>query len=64
MICLLAIIGERMESIVNLIIFHRKLGCIDEAATDEEQGEKVLYYYPPTPLYDQVGNHGNYVAYR
>jgi hypothetical protein len=43
-----------MDSIVNLIVFHRKLGCIDEAATDEEQGEKVLYYYPPTPLYDQV----------
>lgn len=47
---------------MNLIVFHRKLGCIDEAATDEEQGEKVLYYYPTTPLYDQVSNLTNFFA--
>ena len=43
-----------MESLTNVIIFHRKLGCIDESATDEEQGEKVLYFYPETSLYWQV----------
>jgi len=43
-----------MDSLTHLIIFHRKLGCIDESATDEEQGEKVLYYYPKTSLYWQL----------
>lgn len=43
-----------MDSLTHLIIFHRRLGCIDESATDEEQGEKVLYYYPKTSLYWQL----------
>jgi hypothetical protein len=39
----------------NLIVFHRGLGSSDESATDEEQGEKILYYYPEdTALYDQL----------
>lgn len=27
-------------------IVHRGMGCDDESATDEEQAEKILYYYP------------------
>ena len=46
-----------MESIANVIIFHRKLGCQDESATDEEQSEKILFYYPNTSLYWQVSAH-------
>jgi hypothetical protein len=31
------------------------LGCTDESATDEEQAEKILYYYPEdASLYSQV----------
>jgi hypothetical protein len=42
--------------IKNLVIFNRRLGCTDESATDEEQAEKILYYYPEhTSLYTQVG---------
>lgn len=42
-------------SIICAVIFHRKLGSTDESSTDEEQGEKILYYYPPDiPIYWQV----------
>jgi First Longin domain of INTU, CCZ1 and HPS4 len=38
------------SSLVNninfFIIIHRQLGCPDEAASDEEQAEKILYFYP------------------
>lgn len=41
--------------IKNLVVFDRRLGCTDESATDEEQAEKILYYYPEdTSLYSQV----------
>jgi hypothetical protein len=41
--------------IKNLVVFNRRLGCTDESATDEEQAEKILYYYPErTSLYMQV----------
>jgi hypothetical protein len=41
--------------IKNLVVFDRRLGCTDESATDEEQAEKILYYYPEqTSLYMQV----------
>jgi hypothetical protein len=41
--------------ITNIVIFHTKLGCDDESSTDEEQGEKILYYYPDeTSLYKQI----------
>ena len=41
--------------ISTLCIFYRPLGCNDEAATDEEQGEKILYYLPEdTPLGKQL----------
>ena len=43
---------ESLSQVLLCIIFHRQLGSNDESATDEEQGEKILYYYPPdTPLY-------------
>jgi hypothetical protein len=32
--------------ISTLCVFYRPIGCNDEASTDEEQGEKILYYYP------------------
>jgi hypothetical protein len=32
--------------ISHLIAFHRQLGCNDESSTDEEQAERILYYYP------------------
>jgi hypothetical protein len=42
-------------AITQAIIFHRKMGSMDESSTDEEQGEKILFYYPvETPLYWQV----------
>eukprot|EP01038_Epipyxis_sp_PR26KG_P009333 gene9333-12576_t len=34
------------DNIQYLIVIHRKLGCNDEAASDNEQAEKILYYYP------------------
>ena len=41
--------------IKNLVVFNRRLGCTDESATDEEQAEKILYYYPEdASLYSQV----------
>lgn len=42
-------------TLANLVVFHRGLGSSDESATDEEQGEKILYYYPEdTSLYNQL----------
>lgn len=39
----------------NAVVIHRQLSCIDESATDEEQQDKILYYYPEdTPLYQQL----------
>ena len=39
-----------------LYVFYRSIGCNDESATDEEQGEKMLYSYPPgKSLNDQLG---------
>lgn len=36
-------------------IVHRGMGCDDESATDEEQAEKILYYYPEgTDLNEQL----------
>ena len=29
-----------------LAAFYRPIGCEDEASSDEEQGEKILYFYP------------------
>jgi hypothetical protein len=43
------------QSIINVIVFHRQMGSNDESSNDIEQGEKILFYYPPeTPLYQQV----------
>lgn len=43
------------SSILHIIIFHRQLGTSDESSTDEEQGERILYFYPQeTSLYWQV----------
>lgn len=47
--------GKGEGYIKNLVVFDRRLGCTDESATDEEQAEKILYYYPEqTSLYMQV----------
>lgn len=35
-------------AIVSFIVLSRELGCIDDTATDEEQYEKIVYYYPET----------------
>jgi hypothetical protein len=36
-------------------IVHRGMGCDDESATDEEQAEKILFYYPRlTTVADQL----------
>lgn len=49
--------------IKNLVVFDRRLGCTDESATDEEQAEKILYYYPQqTSLYMQVIQQCNYIS--
>lgn len=29
------------------VVFHRQLGSVDESSTNDEQREKILYYYPP-----------------
>ncbi len=43
------------NDILLCIIFHRQLGSNDESATDAEQGEKLLFYYPQeTPLYNKI----------
>jgi hypothetical protein len=35
------------------IVLHRGLACSDEAATDEEQAERVLYFYPESASLSQ-----------
>ena len=42
-----------LPSVSTCIVLDRRLGCADESATDEEQGEKILYYYPPNITLDQ-----------
>jgi hypothetical protein len=38
-----------------LVVLSRRLGCDDESASDDEQAEKILYFYPPsTPLERQL----------
>mgnify|MGYP000574152564 CR=1 FL=1 len=32
--------------IEELYVIYRPIGCEDEASTDEEQGEKILFSYP------------------
>ena len=43
----------RTPTVATAVIFDRTLGCADESATDAEQGEKILYYYPPYVTLDQ-----------
>ena len=45
---------------INLAVaFHRRLGCDDESSTDEEQAERILFYYPEnTPIPTQLGRIG------
>ncbi len=44
-----------MDYLIHFIIIHRGLGSADESSTDEEQGEKILYFYPENiSLYDQL----------
>ena len=42
------------QMIRTLCVFYRPIGCADEASTDEEQGEKILYYYPEASLSKQL----------
>ena len=44
-----------LSSLKYVFIVHRIMGCDDESATDEEQAEKILYYYPESEsLNDQL----------
>lgn len=46
---------SRLSSVKYAFIVHRGMGCDDESATDDEQAEKILYYYPETEnLNDQL----------
>lgn len=40
--------------LTELIILHRGLGCNDENASDSEQAEKILYYYPSNNGVDRL----------
>ena len=40
--------------LTELIVLHRGLGCNDENASDSEQSEKILYYYPPNNAVDRL----------
>ena len=43
------------SNISQVVIFHRDLGCSDESSTDEEQGERILYFFPrETSLFMQL----------
>ena len=43
------------HNITLFVVLHRTLGCSDESSTDEEQGERILYYYPEeTNLFMQL----------
>ena len=37
---------EYENEISSFVIFHRRLGCGDESSTDDEQKERILYYFP------------------
>jgi len=39
--------GDEADYLSYFIIFHRRLGCSDESSTDDEQKERILYFYPP-----------------
>ena len=42
-------------SITQVIVFHRSIGSADESASDEEQANKILFYYPEdVPITEQV----------
>jgi hypothetical protein len=44
---------------LQLVAFHKRLGCDDESSTDEEQAERILYYYPEaTPITVQLSRVG------
>jgi hypothetical protein len=38
--------SEDSDHLSYFLIFHRRLGCSDESSTDDEQRERVLYFYP------------------
>ena len=40
--------------IEELYVIYRPIGCDDEASTDEEQGEKILFSYPKQSLFQQL----------
>lgn len=40
--------GPFTSSLSALFVLHRGLGSTDEAASEAEQYEKILYYYPGT----------------
>ena len=40
--------------LTELIVLHRGLGCNDENASDSEQAEKILYYYPSNNAVDRL----------
>lgn len=47
------------QSIVAFFVLSRGLGCIDDTASDEEQYQKILYYFPedtPVPRQLQTAN--------
>lgn len=39
--------SEDSDYLSYFLIFHRRLGCSDESSTDDEQRERVLYFFPP-----------------
>lgn len=49
--------GPFTSSLSALFVLHRGLGSTDEAASEAEQYEKILYYYPGTG-----GRHTNLAA--
>ena len=34
------------EYLTHAVVFHRKLGSVDESSTEDEQKEKILFYFP------------------
>jgi First Longin domain of INTU, CCZ1 and HPS4 len=37
------------------VVFHRRLGCADESSSDDEQSERILFYYPTdTSVFGQL----------
>ncbi len=44
-----------MDYFDHFIIIHRDIGSQDESSTDEEQGDKILFFHPEdTSLYNQL----------